>query len=247
MNATTATTLTYRINDADNHFTEPPDCFERFIDPKLADMAIRSVKDPDGKDLLLYAGHPSKFHSRQVTYSAEELQAMLGDTTKIGTGRGTIPKEAGESNLSVIPGMLLNKLNPLKGLDDEARRQFINEFRHHSEAFGNRDLRLALMDKQGIDKALMFPSAAHSIEYELADNVPALYASIRAFNRWIHEEVGFVADNRMFLPPYIALADPDAAVRELQTVLADGATDNSDQVRPCARRCRESIRRPLTG
>ena len=73
------------------------------------------------------------------------------------------------------------------------------------------------MDEQGIDKALMYPAAAHDIEYEFADNIPALYANIRAFNRWMHEEVGFVVENRMFLPPYIALADPDLAVKELET------------------------------
>jgi predicted TIM-barrel fold metal-dependent hydrolase len=39
----------------------------------------------------------------------------------------------------------------------------------------------------------------------------------------MHEEVGYAADNRMFLPPYIALADPDLAVRELGQVVADGA------------------------
>ena len=100
---------------------------------------------------------------------------------------------------------------------------FINDFRHKSEAYGNRDLRLALMDEQGIDKALMFPAAAHDIEYEFADNIPALYANIRAFNRWMLEEVGYVADGRMVLPPYIALADPDLAVKEFEQVLADGA------------------------
>jgi predicted TIM-barrel fold metal-dependent hydrolase len=108
-------------------------------------------------------------------------------------------------------------------LSDDERQAFIAEFRQRSEVFGNRDLRLALMDEQGIDKAVMFPAAAHDIEYEFADNIPALYANIRAFNRWMHEEVGFSADNRMFLPPYIALADPDLAVAELQQVMADGA------------------------
>ncbi len=215
--------LGYWINDADNHFNEPPDCFERYIDPKQADLSIRSVTGPDGRPLQLFAGKPSKFHSRQVTFSSDELAKMLGDTSKIGTGRGTVPREADEPELSVIPGMLLNRLNPLKGLDDEQRKAFVSDFRHKSEAFGNRDLRLALMDEQGIDKALMFPAAAHDIEYEFVDNMDALYANIRAFNRWMHEEVGFVADNRMFLPPYIALADPELAVRELEQVIADGA------------------------
>ena len=39
-------TLPYPINDADNHFNEPPDCFERYIDPSKADLAIRSVRRP---------------------------------------------------------------------------------------------------------------------------------------------------------------------------------------------------------
>ena len=173
--------------------------------------------------MQLFAGQPSKFHSKQVTFSAEELEKMLGDTSQVGTGRGSVPQEQGEPELSVIPGMLLNKLNPLKDLSDEERKAFISDFRHKSEAFGNRDLRLALMDEQGIDKAVMFPAAAHDIEYEFADNIPALYANIRAFNRWMHEEVNFNADNRMFLPPYIALADPDLAVKELEQVIADGA------------------------
>src|SRR5262249_21928927 len=122
-----------------------------------------------------------------------------------------------------VPGMLLTRLNPLKDLSDEERKAFIEDFRNKEEAFGNRDLRLALMDEQGIDKALMFRAAAPDIEYEFADNVDALYANIRAFNRWMHEEVGYVAEGRMFLPPYIAFADPELAVKELKQVIADGA------------------------
>ncbi len=214
--------LGYQINDADNHFNEPPDCFERFIDPSKAELAIRYVKGPDGRMVQLFAGKPSKFSLSQVTFSTEELDKMLGDTSTVGTGRGAVPKEQGETELSVVPGMLLNRLNPLKGLSEEDRKAFVAEFRGKAEAFGNRDLRLALMDEQGIDKAVMFPAAAHDIEYEFADNIPALYANIRAFNRWMSEEVGFNADNRMFLPPYISFADPDLALKELEQVIADG-------------------------
>jgi predicted TIM-barrel fold metal-dependent hydrolase len=215
--------LGYQINDADNHFNEPPDCFERFIDPSKAELAIRHVEGPDGRMVQLFAGKPSKFTASQVTFSKEELEKMLGDTSSVGTGRGTVPKEQDEPAMSVVPGMLLNRLNPLKGLSEEDRKAFVAEFRHKSEAFGNRDLRLALMDEQGIDKAVMFPAAAHDIEYEFADNIPALYANIRAFNRWMGEEVGFNAENRMFLPPYISFADPDLALKELEQVIADGA------------------------
>ena len=65
--------------------------------------------------MQLFAGQPSKFHSNQVTFSKEELQKMLGDTSNVGTGRGTVPHEEGQPELGVVPGMLLNRLNPLQG------------------------------------------------------------------------------------------------------------------------------------
>ena len=213
--------LGYPINDADNHFNEPPDCFERYIDPKHRDLAIRTVTGPSGERVELFAGVPSKFNTNQLTFSKDELHEMLGQAPE---ASGSQPAVSGdEDRENILPGMLLNKLNPLKGLSEEERREFVEEFRGKSEAFGNRDLRLALMDEQGVDKAVMFPAAAHNIEYEFADNIPALYANVRAFNRWMRDEPGFNAINRMFLPPYIPLADPELAVRELETVLDEGA------------------------
>jgi predicted TIM-barrel fold metal-dependent hydrolase len=213
--------LPYLINDADNHFNEPPDCFERYIDPDKTDLAIRYVISPDGRRLQLFNGRPSKFHSaknQQVTFSKDELEKMLGQPM----GRYNNAADA-EGTPGVIPGMLLNRLNPLKGLDDEQRKQLVAEFRDQREAYSNRDLRLALMDDQGIEKALMFPAAAHDIEYEFVDDIDALYANIRAFNRWMKEEVGYVADERMYLPPYISFAEPELAVQELKQVMKDGA------------------------
>ena len=35
-----ASDLSYKINDADNHFTEPRDLFDRYIDPSARDLAI---------------------------------------------------------------------------------------------------------------------------------------------------------------------------------------------------------------
>jgi predicted TIM-barrel fold metal-dependent hydrolase len=218
--------LPYLINDADNHFNEPPDCFERYIDPSKADLAIRFVTAPDGRKLQLFGGKPSKFNGAegrltQITFSDEELAKMLGQPlADTGLAQGAQGADSGE--MSTLPGMLLNRLNPLKGLGDAEREALIAEFRDQTEAYGNRDLRLALMDDQGVDKAVMFPAAAHDIEYEFVDNLDALHANVRAFNRWMYEEVGFVVDNRMFLPPYIALADVDEAVKELEIVLEQG-------------------------
>jgi predicted TIM-barrel fold metal-dependent hydrolase len=201
--------LPYAINDADNHFNEPLDLYERFIDQSKRDLAIRYVTDANGRQLQLFAGKPSKFDASQVTYSSQELAKMLGEVPARGTA-----EEAG-----TVPGMLLNRLNPLKGLSDDERKELIAQFREQREAYGNRDLRLALMDDQGIDKAIMYPTSAHDIEFEFADDVDAMYANIRAFNRWIYEEIGYAYQGRMFLPPYLALADVDLAVQELDILL----------------------------
>jgi predicted TIM-barrel fold metal-dependent hydrolase len=215
---TTDTVLPYKIHDADNHFNEPSDLYERYIDPSKADLAIRSVTDADGRKIQLFAGKPSKFHSDQITYSADELAAMLGDVPNSSQTGDTSAPEA-----TTVPGMLLNRLNPLKGLSDPERQELIAQFRQQRESYGNRDLRLALMDDQGIEAALMFPASAHDIEYEFVDDIDALYANVRAFNRWMYEEVGFAYQQRMFLPPYIPLADVDLAVAEVERVLNQGA------------------------
>jgi predicted TIM-barrel fold metal-dependent hydrolase len=210
--------LGYTFNDADNHFNEPPNLYENYIDPSQKDLAIRYVKDADGRRLQLFAGVPSKFEAGQITYSNEELTKMLG---------GALGDDKSESDQDAhpisVPGMLLNRLNSMKGLSEEERKELTEFFRDQSEAYGNRELRLALMNDQGIDKAIMFPASAHDIEFEFADNIPAMYANIRAFNRWILEEIGYAYEGRMFLPPYIALADVDLAVKELEILLETGA------------------------
>src|SRR4051794_9588501 len=150
--------LPYKIFDADNHFTEPPTLYQDYIDPSMKDMAITFVEDASGKQLQLFAGKPSKF---TVDSFGENIIAKQVES-------GGLEMNQEEVGLK-IPGKLLNRLNPLKGLDADERKAVIEQFRHMSEAYGNRDLRLALMDEQGIEAALMFPASAHDIEFEFAD------------------------------------------------------------------------------
>ena len=161
--------LGYKILDADNHFNEPLSLYEQYIDPDKKDLAITVRKDDRGKDVPLYAGEPSKF----------TVQGFVDGITEKQTELGTFAPPDPSEKANFMPGKLLNRLNPLKGLDDNERKELIAEFRHMSEAYGNRDLRLALMDEQGIEAALMYPNAAHDIEFEFADHVDAMYANIR--------------------------------------------------------------------
>ena len=78
--------------------------FERYIDPKFAELAIRSVVGPDGKRVQFFAGKPSKYNSDQVTFSKEELTKLLGDTSTIGRGRVRLRSRVGPGPVQCRPG-----------------------------------------------------------------------------------------------------------------------------------------------
>lgn len=215
-------TLPYLINDADNHFIEPEDMFVRYIDPKWRDKRVEFVTDADGNRVELYGGRPSKLAQTRelVPRSPEELEALAQKATVASTGdEAPRPGDGGART----PGMFLNRLNPYKNLAVEERKALIEDFQRQEAAWGDRDLRLALMSQQGIHAALAFPGHTLALEYEFQDDVDAIYANARAYNRFVYEEVGFAAEERLFLPAYLSLADPDLALGELDRVLKDGA------------------------
>ena len=89
--------------------------------------------------------------------------------------------------------------------------------------YQDRDARLAVMDEQGLEGILLFPTLACGIEQALRDDIPATVATLRAFNRWLDEDWGFSYQDRIFAVPMLSLADPDAAIEELDWVLGRGA------------------------
>jgi predicted TIM-barrel fold metal-dependent hydrolase len=89
--------------------------------------------------------------------------------------------------------------------------------------YRNRDARLAVMDRQGLEATLLFPTLGVSVEQLLADDVEATYANLHAFNRWLDEDWGFNYHHRIYGVPLLSLLDPFRAVTELEFVLARGA------------------------
>src|SRR5215216_1248582 len=51
----------HNIIDADGHVLEPPDIWEKYIDPQYRDRAIRVRQGSEGTEYLEIEGHPSKF------------------------------------------------------------------------------------------------------------------------------------------------------------------------------------------
>lgn len=98
-------------------------------------------------------------------------------------------------------------------------------------AFQHRDARLDLLEKQGIDAAIMLPTFGVSVEDYMVDDVEQTYANLRSFNRWIQDQWGFAYEERIFCPAMLSLIDRDETIAELDRVMAEGA--RLVHLRPC--------------
>jgi predicted TIM-barrel fold metal-dependent hydrolase len=102
-----------------------------------------------------------------------------------------------------------------------------------TEAFGelepirpeyrDRDVRLKVMDEQGIAGTLLFPTLGVGVEDALKHDPEACHAVFGGFNRWLDEDWGYRYEDRIFAVPYIPLLDPVAAAAELERVVGAGA------------------------
>ena len=108
-----ARALTYLLNDADEHSTPSRHAYEKYIDPDKREMAIRTVEGDDGRSYTVYNGRRARFtyENFQVVRS-NELLAEVG-----------VKDSGSEAGGQVIPGSLLTRLNPLKELDAEGRKE----------------------------------------------------------------------------------------------------------------------------
>jgi predicted TIM-barrel fold metal-dependent hydrolase len=82
--------------------------------------------------------------------------------------------------------------------------------------------RLAVLDEQGIERVFMFPTLGCGLEQALRFDVPAMMASVRAFNRWLEDDWGFDRAGRIMAAPIVCLADPDLALAEVDELVARG-------------------------
>jgi predicted TIM-barrel fold metal-dependent hydrolase len=205
------TGLGYLLMDADEHSTPRPNVFEDYIDPGKADMAIRTVTLPGGRRDEVFNGRTRRFTYKNFqVVGSDELLAELGVK-----GAGS---EGGATGTRVVPGSLLTKLNPLKGLDAEGRRAFAQRYRELQPLLDNPTDRLAVMDSQGIQCAVNFATLP-GIEVEFEDDFDGLYANLTALNRYLGEEWGYNHEGRLFTPPFVSFADPDGALHLLDEIM----------------------------
>ncbi len=169
--------------DADGHILEPPDLWEKYIDPQYRDRAIRVRKNQDGLEVLEVGGAPAK-------YMRPGQLAIMG-------AMGKSPEE----------------------LEPHPDRTYVNQ-----APFGSMDPkeRLALMDEEGLEKAIIYPSIGLIWEAEDLEDLELQAAYARAYNRWV---VDFCSDSGGRLIPiaHISMGDSQEAARELERAVKSGA------------------------
>jgi predicted TIM-barrel fold metal-dependent hydrolase len=153
--------------------------------------------------------------SLHVVPGQDGLGRLYFGDTKIGMMRVT------QTDYTGTPG---SRREFFQGLvDDGGWRQTDVINAHDYPPMMQKAARLALMDEQGIEATLLFPSVAVAVEHEMHDDPEAMLAGLRAFNRWLEEDWGFGADRRIYAAPMISLIDPAEAVLELRRVIELGA------------------------
>lgn len=166
--------------DADGHILEPADLWQKYIDPKYRDRAVRIDHDEKGWEVLLFDNKP-----------AEVVRGTLGALGGVGMN----PDEF------FIPG---NKTYmdgcPPGSYDPKARLQ--------------------VMDDEGIDIAMLYPTIGIFWEGWVQDPKLATAYS-RAYNRWIVDFCSY-DKKRLFPIAHISLLDPEGAVEETIRAKKDG-------------------------
>src|SRR5256712_4309100 len=171
------------VIDADGHVLEPPDLWERYVEPAYRARAIRVRRGGDGRDFLEVDGRPARLTTPE----------MLG-------GLGGMGKSLEELAAACLAGRYAESAPP--AATDPAAR-------------------LALLDHDGIARALLYPSLGLQWEAEAPDPGYAL-SHTRAYNRWIEEfSAGSGGGPAPLAPP--SPPDPPAPARALPRALRASA------------------------
>ena len=89
--------------------------------------------------------------------------------------------------------------------------------------YRDRDARVAVVEEQGLDAVLLFPTLGCGVEEGLKHDVDATMASLSAFNRWLDDDWGYSYEDRLIAAPMLSFADPVAAAEEVDRLVERGA------------------------
>jgi predicted TIM-barrel fold metal-dependent hydrolase len=189
------------VIDCDGHILEPPDLWEKYLEPKYRERAIRIRVGDDGYEYL-------EIDRKRAKLTQPGLLGSLG-------GMGKNIDAARELRERMLRG-------EIKPEDVRAIRPNKEDTYLKGAAFGTMDAkeRIELLDREGMAKSLLYPTIGLLWEAELFD-VELTQAYCRAYNRWIAD---FCRDSGGRLVPiaHLSLGDPEAAAAELGRAVRDG-------------------------
>ena len=138
--------------------------------------------------------------------------------------RGQISEYIPNPTFEVVarPGAM-EELYRVGNPEGKSRREIFGEPMRAIPAFRGPEARLELMNEQGIDRSLMFPTLASLVEERMRDDPEMTHAVIHSLNEWLHETWTFNYENRIFTTPVITLPIVDRAIEELEWVIERGA------------------------
>ena len=188
--------LDYLVFDADNHMYESTDAFTKFLPAEYSGL-IKYV-EVNGRTKIAVKNKISEYipnptFNKVAPPGAQELEFKLKNPA-------SMTKADREANLAAPPRYI------------EA-----------PPAFFEPEARIMMMDEQGIDRAMMWPTLASLIEERLADDPVATHVVVHALNQWMHEQWSFNFEDRIFATPIITLPIVDKAIEELDRVIESGA------------------------
>ena len=188
--------LDYPVFDADNHMYEATEAFTKYLPEEYAGV-IKYV-EVNGRTKIAIKNKisdyiPNPTFNKVAPPGAQELEFKLKNPD-------SMTKADKELQLS----------KPPKYIEAPA-------------AFFEPEARIVLMDEQGIDRAMMWPTLASLLEERLADDPHATHAVVHALNQWMHEQWTYNFEDRIYPTPIITLPIIDKAIEELEYVVERGA------------------------
>ena len=192
-----ARNLDIPVFDVDNHMYETTDAFTRYMPEEYAEL-IKYVQ-VNGRTKIAVNNKitnyiPNPTFNKVGPPGAQELEFKLKNpSSKTKVKPGDIPVTKPPKYIEAPP------------------------------AFFNPEDRLALMNEQGIDRAVMWPTLASLLEERLADDPVATHVAITSFNNWMHDHWSYNVDDRIFPTPIITLPILELAMQEFERVVERGA------------------------
>jgi predicted TIM-barrel fold metal-dependent hydrolase len=117
----------------------------------------------------------------------------------------------------IVPGCL--DLMFRGQIPDEVDRRTLQQVEPLRPEYQDHDARVAVSEQQGLGAVFLFPTLGCGVEEGLKHDVAATMASLSAFNHWLEEDWGFSYEHRLIAAPMLSLADPQAALAELDTLI----------------------------